>query len=128
MGGQDSLHYTFFGIRRYDLLSPQALSSGEHTVVVDFIPETERPGGPAKVTMSIDGEEVGTLDLPEQIPMRCGTESMDVGMDCVSPVCDDYEDEGTFPFTGKIEHITLDLPAVKQPIGHERLEMATRMD
>jgi arylsulfatase len=78
--------------------------------------------------MSIDGDEVGTLDLPEQVPMRCGTECMDVGMDCVSPVCHDYEDRGLFPFTGKIESVTFDLPAVKGPSGHDRLEMATKMD
>jgi arylsulfatase len=121
-------HYNFFGIRRYDLVSPEELAPGKHTIVVDFAPETEQPGGPAKVTMSIDGDEVGTLDLPEQVPMRCGTECMDVGMDCVSPVCHDYEDRGLFPFTGKIGHVTFDLPYVKGPTGHERLEMATKMD
>lgn len=126
--GKMRFHYNFFGIRRYDLVSPEALSPGEHTIVVELTPESERPGAPAKVTMSIDGDQVGELDLPEQVPMRCGTECMDVGMDCVSPVCDDYEDRGLFPFNGRIQHVTFDLPAVKQPTGHERLEMATKMD
>ena len=64
----------------------------------------------------------------EQIPMRCGTETMDVGMDCVSPVCDDYADLGLFPFTGRIESVTLTLGEGHQPTGLEQLELATKMD
>lgn len=78
--------------------------------------------------MSIDGIQVGEVHVREQIPQRCGTECMDVGMDCISPVCDDYRDRGLFPFTGKIEHVTLDLPAVEPITGHERLEMAMKLD
>lgn len=92
------------------------------------VPKTKKPGGPATVTMSVDGREVGATRIEEQIPMRCGTECMDVGMDCVSPVCNDYEDRGLFPFNGTIESVTFDLPAVIQPTGMERLKMATRMD
>jgi arylsulfatase len=126
--GKIRFHYNYFGIRRYDLASPEPLKPGEHTIEVKIIPESEQPGGPAKVTMSIDGTEVGELDLPEQVPQRCGTECMDVGMDCVSPVCEDYRERGLFPFTDTIRHVTFDLPAVVEPTGMERLELATKMD
>lgn len=45
--------------------------------------------------------------------MRCGTETMDVGMDCVSPVCADYESRGLFPLTGQIQHVAFDFEDVK---------------
>lgn len=44
------------------------------------------------------------------------------------PVCEDYRDRRLFPFNGRSESVTLDLPAVTQPTGHERLELATKMD
>jgi arylsulfatase A-like enzyme len=126
--GKARFHYNYFGIRRYDIVSPEPLKPGKHTIEVTITPETQQPGGPASVTLSVDGNQVGELHLPEQIPQRCGTECIDVGMDCVSPVCDDYAQRGLFPFTGTIEHVTLDLPAVPQPTGMDRLELATKMD
>lgn len=126
--GAARFHYNFFGIRRYDLLSPEALTPGRHTITVTITPQAPQPGAPADVTMTIDDRAVGDLHLPEQIPMRCGTETMDVGMDCVSPVCDDYADRGLFPFTGKIHAVTFDFPDIEPMTGHERLKLATQMD
>lgn len=126
--GKVRFHYNYFGIRRYDLTSEVALPPGAHTVEVTIRPSTAQPGGPAGVMMAIDGTKVGRLELPEQIPMRCGTETMDVGMDCVSPVCSEYEDRAPFPFTGKIHEVTFDFPSVTPPTGHDRLKMATKMD
>ena len=63
------------------------------------------------------------------VPQRCGTETMDIGMDCVSPVCNDYEEKGLFPFTGSIAHVTFHFQAAaKQPTGHERLSLSVKMD
>jgi arylsulfatase len=126
--GKPRFHYNWFGIRRYDITAPKVLAAGKHTITVTIVPETKKPGGPANVTMSVDGKEAGKARLEEQVPQRCGTECMDVGMDCVSPVCNDYEHLGLFPFTGTIESVTLDLPDVPQPTGMERLELATKMD
>jgi hypothetical protein len=126
--GRMRFHYNYFGIRRYDVVAPEPLKPGDHTVEVAIAPESVQPGGPAKVTMSIDGEQVGEVDMPEQVPQRCGTECIDVGMDCVSPVCEDYRDRGLFPFSGRIEHVTLALPAAALPTGIDRLELATKMD
>jgi arylsulfatase len=121
-------HYNFFGIKRYDVFSNEALAAGKHTITITFMPESLKPGSPANVTLAIDGKENSKQRIDEQIPMRCGTETMDVGMDCVSPVCNDYEKKGLFPFTGSIESITFDFADTKQPTGMERLEMATKMD
>ena len=126
--GKARFHYNFFGIRRYDVTSPAALAPGKHTIEVVFTPESPKPGSPANVTMSIDGKQVAKGRVDEQVPMRCGTECMDVGMDCISPVCHDYEKKGLFPFTGTIESVTFAFGPHKAPTGHERLEIATRMD
>jgi arylsulfatase len=53
---------------------------------------------------------------------------MDVGMDCVSPVCADYEDKGVFPFTGEIKSVTFMFGPSDKATGMERLKLATRMD
>jgi len=121
-------HYNFFTIKRYDVVSANALAAGKHTVTINFKPNDPKPGSPADVTLSIDGKEIAKAHIDEQIPFRCGTETMDVGMDCVSPVCSDYEKKGLFPFTGTIESVTFDFADTKQPTGMERLEMATKMD
>jgi hypothetical protein len=126
--GKVRFHYNFFAIKRYDVVSPDKLGSGKHTIELAFTPEAPKPGSPANVTLSIDGKQVAEGRIDEQIPMRCGTETMDVGMDCVSPVCHDYAKKGLFPFTGSIESVTFAFGEHKQPTGMERLKLATRMD
>ena len=78
--------------------------------------------------LSVDGKAVARVRVEEQVPMRCGTECMDVGMDCISPVCADYEKKGLFPFNGTIESVTIEFGEHKPPSGLERLKMATAMD
>jgi arylsulfatase len=126
--GKPRFHYNFFGLKRTDLVAKEKLAPGKHTITVAFTPDSPKPGSPAAVSLSIDGKAVAKGRVDEQVPMRCGTETMDVGMDCVSPVCPDYEKKGLFPFTGTIESVTFEFGDVKEPTGMERLEMATRMD
>ncbi|MEZ4504418.1 MAG: hypothetical protein R2848_00860 [Thermomicrobiales bacterium] len=100
LGRQSPFPYNLFGFQRYDLLSPEKLTKGKHTIQVTITPDS-----PARRPR--DGDDGGRWktgrghQAQEQVPMRCGTECMDVGMDCVSPVCDDYRDKGLFPFNGK---------------------------
>jgi arylsulfatase len=126
--GKARFHYNFFAIRRYDVTSPKKLDPGKHVVTIDFTPEAAKPGSPANVVLSVDGAAVAEGRIDEQVPQRCGTECMDVGMDCVSPVCADYEKKGLFPFTGKIESVTFEFGEHEQPTGMERLKLATAMD
>jgi arylsulfatase len=126
--GKVRFHYNFFGIRRDDVTDRKPLSPGKHTITLGFEPDSLKPGAPATVTLAIDGAQIAEGRIDEQVPQRCGTETLDVGMDCVSPVCNDYEKKGLFPFTGRIESVTFEFGDVPQPTGMERLEMATRMD
>jgi arylsulfatase len=126
--GKPRFHYNFFAIKRYDVTGLKALAPGKHTIELTFAPESPKPGSPAKVTLAVDGQNVAEGRIDEQVPQRCGTETMDVGMDCVSPVCSDYEGKGLFPFTGTIESVTFQFGPHKPPTGMDRLKMATRMD
>jgi arylsulfatase len=126
--GKVRFHYNFFGLKRYDFTSAKPLPAGKHTIEVVFTPASPKPGSPASVTVSVNGENVAQGRIDEQVPQRCGTETMDVGMDCVSPVCSDYADKGLFPFTGTIESVTFEFGPHEPPTGMERLKMATRMD
>jgi hypothetical protein len=126
--GKVRFHYNFFAIRRYDVVSPEALTPGRHTIRLAFKPDSTKPGAPANVALFIDGKPVAKGRIEEQVPQRCGTEAMDVGMDCVSPVCEEYADKGLFPFTGQIEYVNFDFGANKALTGMERLKLATQMD
>lgn len=126
--GKVRYHYNFFGIDRYDATAEQPLSPGAHTIVVDFAPDSAQLGCPATVSVTVDGAQVAQARIARQVPGRCGTECFDVGMDTVSPVCDDYAHRGLFPFTGTIESVTFSFGDFAEPTGMQRLEMATKMD
>ncbi len=53
---------------------------------------------------------------------------MNVGMNCTSPVCDDYAGRGVFAFTGTIERVTFNFGDAPQPSGMQRLRLSARMD
>ncbi|CAA0101403.1 Arylsulfatase [Mycolicibacterium vanbaalenii] len=126
--GRVRYHYNYFGLERYDAVADEPLSPVEHTVVVHFAPDSPQPGCPATVTVSVDGTQVAQTRIEKQVPQRCGTECFDVGMDCVSPVCDDYADKAPFPFTGTFESVTFTFGDHDEPSGMDRLELATKMD
>ena len=126
--GKARYHYNFFGIERYDVMSAEALSPGKHELKVELIPEVSAPGAPANVRLYVDGDLADEVHIKRQVPQRCGTETLDIGMDCVSSVCDEYHHHGLFPFNGTIDHVTIEYAEKDKTTGMERLEMATKMD
>ncbi|MFN2191226.1 MAG: arylsulfatase, partial [Candidatus Promineifilaceae bacterium] len=130
--GKPRYHYNFFGLERYDAMSDEPLAPGDHEIRVEFSPDSPAPAVPATVTLFVDGKQVDEIRIARQIPNRCGTESLDVGMDCVSAVCDDYTErhgeKGLFPFTGEIESVTLHLGDGPEVTGLDLLRMSVNMD
>lgn len=130
--GKPRYHYNFFGLTRYDAMGDEPLAPGDHELVVEFSPDSPAPGAPATVTLSVDGRPVAETRIDVQVPARCGTESLDIGMDCVSAVCDEYAErhgpQGLFPFTGAIESVTLHLGESAEVTGLDYLAMAVKMD
>jgi arylsulfatase len=106
-GGKLTYHYNFFDTDRIKVESTNPLPAGKAEMKFDFV--SEGVGKAATVTLFVNGEKVGEGKIPRQVPFRFGIESMDVGMDTLSPVSKTYEKKLPFAFTGKIEKAVLDL-------------------
>jgi arylsulfatase len=105
--GKLTYHYNWFDTERTKVESTRPLPNGEVELKFDFV--SEGVGKAATVSLYVNGEKVGEGTIPTQVPFRFGVESMDVGMDTLSPVSKSYEEKIPFAFTGKIEKAVLDL-------------------
>ena len=69
-----------------------------------------KPGGPADVTITIDGAEAMRVAVKRTVAGAfSASETFDVGIDLGSPVSFDYFDRAPFAFNGKIGAVTVDL-------------------
>jgi arylsulfatase len=117
--GKPAFAYNFFEVEKYKVQSSEPLPPGKSTVRVDVTPVEPGPGKPATVKLSVNGKETGQGRIEKTVPGRYSVEPFDVGMDNVSPVTDDYE--SPFPFTGRIEHVTIELsPLETRPVSGQR--------
>ncbi|HUP84582.1 MAG TPA: arylsulfatase [Acidimicrobiales bacterium] len=74
--------------------------AGTHALAVRF-ERIERRG---RITLSADGTDLASVDIPRIVRML-GSTGLDIGLDRLSPVVDDYV--APFPFTGAtIERVT----------------------
>jgi arylsulfatase len=106
-GGKLTYHYNWFDTERTKIESTRPLPTGKVELKFDFI--SEGVGKAATVILYANGQMVGEGKIPHQVPFRFGVESLDVGMDTLSPVSKTYETKLPFAFTGKIEKAVLDL-------------------
>jgi arylsulfatase len=72
----------------------------------------QRKGAKGTVTLSIDGNDCGNMEVPFVLRMISST-GMDIGRDGLSPVTDDYK--GSFAFNGIIRRLVVDLPKYRPP-------------
>lgn len=122
-------HYNYFDVERYDVVSSEDVPEGEVELQAQVICETPTPGGPATVKLFIDGKQVAKGKLDKQVPQRFGVESLDVGMDALSPVNKAYKTKGAFEFTGEIRSVTYDFDKkAVEMTAQERLRMHVGMD
>src|SRR5262245_2519378 len=108
-GGKLTYYYNFFETERPRVQAAKPLAAGKAEIRMDFVHEGKGPGGPASVTLHVNGEKVGEGKIARQVPFRFGVETLDVGMDTLSPVSNTYKAKLPFAFTGKIEKVVLDL-------------------
>lgn len=97
--GQLVFDYNALG-RHYRASAPAQLAPGQHTLGARFEREDRR----GTVTISLDGTDLGSAEIPTIIRML-GSTGVDIGCDRLSTVVDDYE--GPFAFTGEIERVTV---------------------
>jgi arylsulfatase len=91
LDGRPSYAYNLHGRDLTTVRADRALSGGAHEVRMRFDYAGGPPGGAARVTLAVDGEEVGAGDLPATTAYYFAfDETCNVGMDRGTPVTDDY--------------------------------------
>ena len=106
--GQLVYEYNMMMIERYIGRSAAQIGTGKHRIVVDT--SIGKPGGPADVAITIDGQEAMRVAVKRTVAGAfSASETLDVGRDLGSPVSFDYFDRRPFAFTGRIEAVTVDL-------------------
>jgi arylsulfatase A-like enzyme len=108
--GRPTFVYNYLSVERYNIASTAPLPKGKVQLKVDFAysGKTGELGKGATVIMTVNGTKVGQGELPKTIPVQISIgEGLDIGEDIGSPV--DFTYKPPFPFTGKIEKVTVDL-------------------
>ncbi len=83
------------------------IPSGKSVVSVDFDFQGKERGGPAVITLAVDGKEVGSAKTDGTVGYRFGLDTFGIGEDSGQPVTFDYKPP--FRFTGEIETVTVEL-------------------
>jgi arylsulfatase len=111
--GKPTFTYNFLNLARAKWQAA-ALAPGRHTIVFEFEPTS---GGLVQVPfgrggtgiLSVDGQQAATRSMARTIPIILTVfETFDVGIDTGTSV-DDSDYQVPFPFTGKLEKLTIDL-------------------
>ena len=99
-------HYNLFGHEHFVFASPQSLSSGRHTITLDFAYDGGFGAG-GTLVMSVDGRDVagGRIDKTVPLVYSMSGETFDVGIDTGSPVGNYPHD---FRCTAHIAGVTLE--------------------
>lgn len=102
--------YNLMIIQRFIAKSEKKLAAGEHTIVVDTTLTAPRPGSPANIVLTVDGEEVARTTTAMTVPAAfTASESFDVGVDLGSTVSRDYFSRRPFRFDSEIRKVRVDL-------------------
>jgi len=106
--GELVYEYNMMIIERYTARSTSTLPAGKHRIEVDTT--IAKPGAPAEVVLTVDGDEVGRTTVKRTVPAAfTASETFDVGVDLGSPVSLDYFDRRPFRFDGQIASVDVEL-------------------
>jgi len=121
-------HYNWFDVERFEAVSTIPVPKGKVELKCEFINDTKIPGGSATVRLFINGKAAGQGKIPKQVRGRFSLETLDVGMDTLSPVSKSYADKRPFAFTGTIEKVRFDFGDGTDQSPAEKLEQHIKMD
>lgn len=101
--------HNYLDVERYSVTSDAPVAAGAHELKMDFAYlGGEQMGGPGKVTLSVDGTNVGTGEIEKTTPFKYSlSENQDVGTDTGTPVTYDYRPP--FDFEGDLKAVVVDL-------------------
>jgi arylsulfatase len=89
----------------------EPLAPGKHTLNFDWVYDGPGLGKGGTGTLSVDGAAVDSHPMPKSLPITLmWDETFNVGIDTGTPV-DDADYRVPFPFTGRIETLTVKLGA-----------------
>ena len=104
--GHLCFEYNLFILMRTKFRSNQALAAGRRSIEITTVYAEPKPGGPLDVTLSVDGDTVGTARVPVSAPLLfTANDCLDIGTCLGSPVSLDYYDRAPFPFAGTIHGV-----------------------
>lgn len=102
--------YNLMIIDRSIARSANKIAAGKHAVVVNTVLKSAKPGAPADIILSVDGQQVARTTVRMTVPAAfTASESFDVGVDLGSTVSRDYYHRRPFKFDGAIEQVTVKL-------------------
>ncbi|MFF1878979.1 arylsulfatase [Leifsonia sp. NPDC058230] len=106
--------YSFLGIDIYRQQSSVDLPAGRKVqVALEFAADTPALGTGGTVTLSIDGQAVGSGRMDRTVPIIMAPyQGLDIGADNGEVVDKEYEDLAPFAFSGTIEKVVFD---IRQP-------------
>lgn len=108
--GRLVFEYNLMIIDRSIARSREIIGPGNHTIIVETLLKTPKPGAPADIVLSVDGTEVARAAVGMTVPAAfTASESFDVGTDLGSPVSRDYFERRPFRFDGKISSLKVAL-------------------
>jgi arylsulfatase len=120
MDGRPRFDYAFSNQAKhhYQVAGKDKLSTGKHTIRLDFLYDGGGMGKGATPILSVDGREVGKGRIDRTIALRFSLdECFDVGEDTGTPVAEDYADRMPFRFTGTLRRLVIDLGEAHGAIG-----------
>jgi len=102
--------YNLMIIDRSIARSAVPVAPGRHKLVVTTTLKAQKPGAPAEIVLTLDGQEVAKTNVKMTVPAAfTASESFDVGTDLGSTVSRDYYERRPFQFDGQIEKVAVEL-------------------
>jgi arylsulfatase len=123
LDGRPVITFTILGeVFRYAAREP--LAAGRRTIVAEY----RWARAESTMVLAVDGRIVAEGPLPRRLPLRwqIGGAGLLVGRDRGFPVCDDYQPP--FPFSGRLERLIIEVPALAPPDARQEIAAALRRE
>ena len=109
------LHYVhnYLALEKFRVSSPDKVPTGKVSLRYEFEP-TGKPdfsvgkGSPGRGQLYVNGKLVANVEYPYTVPSTFGIIGLSCGYDAADSVVPE-EYKGAFEFTGKIDHVTIDV-------------------
>jgi arylsulfatase len=111
-GGKPAYVYNYFGLERYTVASPEAITGDSAEIKLQFDYEGGGTGKGGMAMLYVDGKKVAEGKIGKTQPaVYSADETADVGMDEATQVADlVFEDVEDSAFTGYVKSVTISIP------------------